>query len=95
MCISGEVICAGLKHKGCIWKVNKPMNNLIGSFLRSFLFSESGAMFKICSVSLAIGIITFLGTDPTCKMLKRYVLIHMMIPDSSCIFKMGMDECHI
>jgi len=64
MCISGEVICAGLKHKGCIWKVNKPMNNLIGSFLRSFLFSESGAMFKICSVSLAIGIITFFWYRP-------------------------------
>jgi len=48
---------------------------------------------------VTIGIIPSFGTDPTCKTLNRfkflYVFREVRIPNSSCIFKIGVDECHI
>ena len=46
----------------------------------------------------SIGIIQSFGTDPICKVLNRFKFLYAIIdkiPYSSCIFQMGVDECHI
>ena len=67
------------------------------TFLKVFSFQKGGYVQGVQHVT--IGIIPSFGTDPTCKMLNRfkflYVLRDMRIPNSSCIFKIGADECHI
>jgi len=48
---------------------------------------------------VTIGIIPSFGYRPTSKTLNRlkflYTLKEIRIPNSSCIFKIGADECHI
>lgn len=47
MCISGEVICAGLEHKGCIWKVKNPWKILAHFKKFSPFSSDSRRFFQI------------------------------------------------
>ena len=50
--------------------VYEPMNNLVQ--MRSFLLSESGGIFKVCSMSLQAPSHLLVQTLATCKMLYRF-----------------------
>ena len=74
-----------------LWKVNKPMINPVQ--MAYFLLS---GMFKICSMVVTIRIILSFLYRPYMKNAEFLCAFRQVrIPGSSCIFKMGMDGCHI
>lgn len=95
MCVSSEVICAMFERKGYIWKVNEPMNNLVqmARFKKFSPFRKWGYVPCHYRNYPILWYIPYMQNVEQIRVL--YVIRQVRIPDSSCIFKMRMDDCHI